>query len=76
MPCTDCTVRNKFYDDLNRLLNMEKSWGIVVVVRDLIPQLSKLTTAKMDPGDSFALGSQRTDRGDRKSQFLPNINFL
>ena len=61
---------------------MKKPSDIVIVAGDYNAQLGKLTTHELDLGGRFALGSQRTDNGDRlvhfcstHGLFLANTNF-
>ena len=81
MNCNGNSAKDEFYD-WNHLLNMKKPSDIVIVAGDYNPQLAKLTTPELDLDGRFALGSQRTDNGDRLLQFCPthelflaNTNF-
>ena len=80
--CSDDSTKDEFYDDLNRLLNMKKPSCIVIVAGDYNAQLGKLATQELDLGGRSALGSQRTDNGDRllhfcstHELFLASTNF-
>ena len=53
-------VKEEFYDELNRLLNMNQSSDMVLVAGGFKAQLGELCTSELGSGDHFTLGSKRT----------------